>query len=119
MGQSKPLALVVEDDELQRELASVVLAECDMDVISCETAEAATAILESLHRRPTMLFTDVQLPGALTGADLAYLMHSKYPEARVLVTSGDELPPALPDGAHFLPKPWTPVDLIREASAVV
>ena len=118
MGRSKPLALVVEDDEIQRELASIVLEECEMDVIGCETAEAATAIMESLHRQPSMLFTDVQLPGLLTGADLAYLVHSKYPEARVLVTSGDDFPPPLPDGVRFMPKPWTPVELLREASAL-
>jgi CheY-like chemotaxis protein len=118
MALVKPLAIVVEDDEIQREMASVVLEECELDVIPCETAEAAAAILESLERQPTMLFTDVQLPGALTGADLAYLVRSKYPDARVLVTSGDDPPPPLPDGARFMPKPWRAVELIREASAL-
>ena len=68
MERAKPLAVVVEDDELQRELACVVLEECEMDVMSCETAEAATVILEHLNRQPAMLLTDVQLPGVLTGA---------------------------------------------------
>jgi CheY-like chemotaxis protein len=117
MERAKPLAMVVEDDELQRELASILLEECEMDVIPCETAEAATDILESLSRQPTMVFADVRLPGALSGADLAFLVHEKYPDARLLVTSGDELPPPLPDGARFMPKPWTPLDLLREASA--
>jgi two-component system, cell cycle response regulator CpdR len=117
MGQSRPLALVVEDDELQRELASVVLEECEMDVINCETAEAATVILEALDRQPVMLFTDVQLPGVLTGADLAFIVHEKYPNARVLVTSGNDIPPPLPDGARYMPKPWVPLELVREASA--
>jgi CheY-like chemotaxis protein len=110
--------MVVEDDEMQREVASVVLEECDMDVIPCETAEDATAILESLSRKPAMVFTDVRLPGALTGADLAYLVRAKFPEARLLVTSGDEIPPVLPDGARFIPKPWTTQELMKEASAL-
>lgn len=118
MGSAKPLALIVEDDGFQREMASVVLEECDMDVIPCESAEAAAAILESLERKPMMVFTDVQLPGALTGADLAYLVRAKFPDVRLLVTSGDELPPPLPDGARFLPKPWTPNELVREAAAL-
>lgn len=118
MGHAKPLAVVVEDDELQRELAAVVLEECEMDVIPCGSAEAATAILESLERQPRMLFTDVQLPGVLTGADLAHLVHAKYPDARLLVTSGDGFPPPLPDGARFMPKPWEPADLVREAVAL-
>jgi CheY-like chemotaxis protein len=116
MEQGKPLAIVVEDDELQREMAAVVLEECEMNVIPCETAEDATAILEALSCQPLMLFTDVQLPGALTGADLAFLVRTKFPEARVVVTSGNDLPPPLPEGAHFIPKPWTPRELVHEAT---
>jgi CheY-like chemotaxis protein len=110
--------LVVEDDPLERELASVVLEECEMDVVPCESAEAATAVIEALERRPLMLFADVRLPGVLTGADLAFLVRDKFPEARVIVTSGDDFPPPLPDGARFMPKPWVPLELVREATAV-
>jgi CheY-like chemotaxis protein len=116
MEQGKPLAIVVEDDELQREMASVVLEECEMRVIPCETAEEATAILEALNQQPVMIFTDVQLPGLLTGADLAFLARSKFPDARVIVTSGNDLRPPLPDGAHFIPKPWTARELVHEAT---
>jgi DNA-binding NarL/FixJ family response regulator len=119
MGQSKPLAVVVEDDDLQRQLASVVLEEeCDMEVVSCATAEAAIVILYDLHRQPAMLFTDVRLAGVLTGADLAQIVHEKFPDARLLVTSGDDLPPPLPDGARFMPKPWAPRELAKEAAAL-
>jgi CRISPR/Cas system-associated protein Csm6 len=65
-----------------------------------------------------MIFTDMRLAGVLSGADLAYLVHEKFPDARLLVTSGDELPPPLPDGARFMQKPWTPLELIREATAL-
>ena len=118
MGQARPLALVVEDDPLQRELASVVFEECEMDVVPCESAEAATAVLEALERQPLMLFADVSLPGVLTGADLAFLVHDRFPDARVIVTSGDEFPPPLPHGARFMPKPWVPLELVREATAL-
>ena len=118
MGQARPLALVVEDDPLQRELASVVLEECEMDVVPCESAEAATAVLEALEREPLMLFADVGLRGVLTGADLAFLVHDRFPDARVIVTSGDEFPPVLPDGARYMPKPWVPLELVREATAI-
>ena len=39
-------ALVVEDDAMQRELVSVLLEECDMAVIQCESAESAEVVLE-------------------------------------------------------------------------
>ena len=37
------------------------------------------------------------------------------PELDVIVTSGTPLPQTLPDGAQFWPKPWAPLDVIREA----
>lgn len=101
-----------------RELASVVLEECEMDVVPCESAEAATAVLEALERQPLMVFADVRLPGVLSGADLAFLVRTKFPQARVIITSGDEFPPPLPEGARFMPKPWVPLELVREATAV-
>lgn len=118
MGQSKPIALVVEQDDTQREFAATLLEECDMEVIPCASAEAAASVLETRSEMPRFLFTETLLPGVLTGADLAHLVHAKYPDTRLVVTSHDQFPPVLPDGARFLPKPWTPLDLLREATAV-
>ena len=50
MGQAspfKPIALVVEDDVLQRELAVVLLEECEMGVIECENAKGALRVFPS------------------------------------------------------------------------
>jgi CheY-like chemotaxis protein len=116
MGQSRPIALVVEDNELEREFAATLLEECDMEVIACASAEAAAAALEN-REPPCFLFTDVMLPGALSGADLAHIVHDRYPATRLVVTTGDQFPPPLPHGARFLPKPWAPLDLLREATA--
>ena len=118
MGRSRPIALVVEEDESQREFAATLLEECDMEVIPCTSAEAAASMLETRAETPRFLLTDVVLPGVLTGADLAHLVHVKYPDTKVVVTSGEQFPPPLPDGATFLPKPWAPLDLLREATAV-
>jgi CheY-like chemotaxis protein len=118
MGRSRPVALVVEDDETQRDFAATLLEECDMEVIPCESAEAAASMLQARVAIPSLLFTGVALPGALTGADLAHLVHDRFPRARLVVTSSDQFPPPLPDGAKFLPKPWAPLDLLREATAV-
>ena len=51
MGQSKPLratALIVEDDPMQRDMICLLLEESEVDVIECESAEAAELVLE-LH----------------------------------------------------------------------
>ena len=44
MGQAspfKPIALVVEDDEMQREMVAMLLEESEIGVIQCESGEAA------------------------------------------------------------------------------
>ena len=43
-----PVALVVEDDAMQRELVAMLLQESEMGVIQCENAEAALDVLEKM-----------------------------------------------------------------------
>src|SRR5262245_41693363 len=117
MGQSKPIALVVENDASERELASVLLEECDMEVIPCASAEAAASALEACGKAPRFLFTAVSLPGALTGAELAHIVHDRYPDTMVVVVSADQFPPPLPEGTTFMSKPWMPLELLRAACA--
>ena len=118
MGQSRPFSLVVDDDIAERDLASILLEECDMEVIPCGSAEAAASVLEACGEAPCFLFTAVSLPGVLTGADLAHIVHDRFPHARVVVVSAEQFPPPLPAGATFLPKPWVPLELLRAASAI-
>ncbi len=107
-------ALVVEDDVDQRELVSALLEECDMAVIQCETAESAEVVLERVGGSLSMIFTDVNLPGEMSGADLAVLAKSRFPDMTVIVTSGSNAP-ELPAGAMFMQKPWRALDILRQA----
>ena len=118
MGQSKPFratALIVEDDPMQREMICLLLEESDMDVIECESAEAAELVLEEAGASLVLLMTDVQLAGLKTGVELAHVAKKFNPDMDVIVTSGNPLRQELPDGAKFWSKPWTPLDVIREA----
>jgi two-component system, cell cycle response regulator CpdR len=118
MGQSKPLratALVVEDDVMQREMTCLLLEESDFNVIECESAEAAELVLERNGGSLSLMMTDVQLAGHMNGVELAHLAKKYNPELDVIVTSGKPLRQPLPDGAKFWPKPWAPLDIIREA----
>jgi two-component system cell cycle response regulator CpdR len=118
MGQSKPFratALVVEDDPMQREMICLLLEESDMDVIECESAEAAELVLEEAGASLVLMMTDVQLAGLKNGVELAYVAKKFNPDMDVIVTSGKPLRQDLPDGAKFWTKPWAPLDVIREA----
>ena len=76
MGQKspyKPIALVVEDDVLQREWAVVLLEEGEMGVLQCDSAEKALRILEKMGGCVSLMFTDVNLAGRIDGVALAHL----------------------------------------------
>ena len=117
MGQSKPYratALIVEDDPMQREMICLLLEE-SLDVIECESAEAAELVLEQADASLVLMMTDVQLAGHMNGVELAHVAKKFNPEMDVIVTSGKPLRQKLPDGAQFWSKPWAPLDVIREA----
>jgi CheY-like chemotaxis protein len=115
---SHPLALVVEDDAIQRELAATLLEESDLEVVACQSAEAALSVLDRRGDEVDLLFTDVQLAGVMTGADLAAEARDRNPNIIIIVTSGRACPRGLPSGARFLPKPWMAIDVLREAAAI-
>jgi two-component system, cell cycle response regulator CpdR len=118
MGQAKPfkpIALVVEDDVLQRELMAVLLDESELSVVQCQSAEQALRVLKRIGERVSMMFTDVKLAGKIDGVELAHFASQCYPKIRVIVTSGLSLTKSLPEGAMFMPKPWLPLDVLREA----
>jgi len=118
MGQStpfRPTALIVEDDPMQREMICLLLEESEMDVIECESAEAAELVLGQADASLVLLMTDVQLAGHMNGVELAHLAKKYNPDMDVIVTSGRPLRQELPDGAKFWTKPWAPLDVIREA----
>ena len=118
MGQArpfKPIALIVEDDEMQREMVATLLEESEMGVIQCESAEAALRVLVRQGSSLSMIFTDINPAGRIDGVELAHFAHENYPDIHVIVTSRNALPKRLPEGALFMPKPWLPLDVLREA----
>jgi CheY-like chemotaxis protein len=117
MGQAQPykrLALVVEDDPLQRETIVTLLQESDMDVIQCESGEAAEMVLEHVGGCLTTLLTDVSLAGSMDGIELAQIAHERFPALRIVVISATPRVSRLPDGTSFIAKPWSPLELLRQ-----
>jgi CheY-like chemotaxis protein len=92
-----------------------LLKESGMDVIQCESAEAAWRVLEKIGGCVSMMFTDVHLAGKMDGVELARFARQRYRNIHVIVTSGHAMTKSLPEGAMFIPKPWLPLDVLREA----
>ena len=76
---------------------------------------AAELVIEKVGGCLSLLMTDVNLAGRMTGVELAYVAKECNPALDVVVTSGRPLPRPLPDGAKFWPKPWAALDVLREA----
>lgn len=117
MGQStayRRTALVVEDDEYQRDLVAALLEESDFEVIQCESAEAAELVVEKFGEAISLVFTDVNLAGRMTGTQLATNLTEHFPDMTVIVTSGRDVSD-VPSGAVFLPKPWPALEILKHA----
>ncbi|MCJ2059163.1 response regulator [Methylobacterium sp. J-048] len=115
-GPASRLALVVEDDPEVRALAETLLEETELDVIGCDSAEAALAVLQARGGDVALVFADVRLAGAMDGLQLARAVATLWPRARLVVTSGHGIRrPDLPSEAVFIAKPWRPFDVLVEA----
>src|SRR5258708_1993611 len=84
----KPTALVVENDEMQRTLVSTLLEESEMNVIQCESAEAAVYVLDQSGGCLSIIFTDVELAGIMDGIELSHIARQRFPDLHIIVTSG-------------------------------
>ena len=120
MGQARPprrTALVVEDDAELRWLSATLLEESELDIVECESAEAALAVMLMRGPEVAMIFADIRLPGVMDGVDLAREVKMRWPHLTVVLTSGnpgDRLK-QLPPGVLYLPKPWQPLNVLMVA----
>ena len=113
-SQEPPTVLVVDDEELIRMLGCDTLEFGGYHVLEAANAAEALRCLEH-GTEVLVLFTDVNMPGPLDGLDLAKLVHDRWPEVKILVTSGrlQLQAPELPDKGLFLSKPYRAEELLE------
>jgi PAS domain S-box-containing protein len=103
--------LVVEDCRPAREAEAQYLLELGYDVFACGDAEAALGQLDRLGEPIEVLVTDLELPGQ-SGLSLSKALRSRFPDLRVLFTSGadrrdlQEKGVLQDENAKFLGKPF-------------
>jgi CheY-like chemotaxis protein len=116
MGQAHPkrTVLIVEDDAELREVTAALLEDEQLDIVECESAEAALAVMLLGEHDVSMIFADVRLPGAMDGIDLAWEVRQRWPTLPVVLTSGQpcERVRQLPPGVTYVPKPWQPLNVL-------
>jgi CheY-like chemotaxis protein len=109
----RPVVLVVEDEFLIRMHAAEMIKEAGFEVVEASNADEAVAILEA-RLDIAVVFTDIQMPGSMDGLKLARAVRNRWPPIRIVATSGlvNVRTEDLPDGGRFLPKPYSPAQII-------
>ena len=111
MAEPPPIVvLVVEDHDVLRHAAAAVLEEAGYRTLEAECAAEALVVLAA-RSDVAIVFTDMEMPGAMDGAGLARLLALEAPWISVILTSSVTIPAAI--GEAFLAKPYRPGQLLR------
>lgn len=105
--QLPAVVLVVEDESFVRMTAADMLDDAGFTVIEASNADAAWRVLEG-RDDVGVLFTDIDMPGSMDGFVLAARVAERWPQIRLVITSGRCRPRQgdVPDHGQFVPKPY-------------
>jgi CheY-like chemotaxis protein len=115
--------LVVEDDHDVRRQTTANLTELGYNVVAAENGPSALVALKD-HLDTELMFTDVGLPGGMSGPELAEKAVHLSPKLKTLLTTGYGLntvtasSPSIPD-SKILRKPFTFYDLAMKLREVI
>jgi two-component system, response regulator PdtaR len=104
---ARPVLLLVDDEALIRMHGVAMLEDAGFEVIEAANADEAIAMLEHAPR-VRLMFSDVDMPGSMNGIELATVVHQRWPNIRLLLTSGHHwlADATLPDHGRFISKPY-------------
>jgi CheY-like chemotaxis protein len=122
-GSTEETILVVEDDDDVRANSVESLREIGYRVIEAHDGPSALRLLER-QMRVDLLFSDVVLPGGLTGAQVSAQARAMRPDLKVLFTTGYARNAIihhgrLDKGVHLITKPFTLNDLAAKVRDVL
>jgi CheY-like chemotaxis protein len=114
-GQTAGTILLVEDEEIVRELTREMLELAGVAVLAADDPAEALAVCREFDGPIDVLLTDIVMPG-MSGRELADRLRELRPELEIVYTSGysDDVIAArgtLEPDTGFLAKPFTCADL--------
>ncbi|MCS7209556.1 MAG: ATP-binding protein [Fimbriimonadales bacterium] len=115
--------MVVEDEPGVLEVVTEILQQQGYTALAARSPVEALQIAQSYDKPIHLLITDVVMP-VMSGRELADYLVRLYPRLRVLYVSGYTGNTivhhgVLEAGIHFLPKPYTPSQLIQRVREVL
>lgn len=120
MPDPKAVILVVEDQAIIRMGAVALVVDAGYEALEAENADEAIRNLES-RTDIRLVFTDVDMPGTMDGIKLTHFIRKRWPLVKLLVASGMMIlaESAFPDGAKFLPKPYSEHTIVAAIAALL
>lgn len=115
--------LVVEDEEMLRVLAVRALSQAGFRVVAVANGREGITAAQQLGGPLDLVITDVIMP-EMGGREMVQVLTHERPTLPILYTSGYTGDTGLVEwlgssGAAFLPKPYTPAELVKAATAVL
>ena len=108
------LIVVVEDDVFERMGASSMFLDAGYRVLEAGDADEALRFFDT-NADIRLLFTDVSMPGSMSGSDLARHVAERWPRVGIIMASGRPRPHKLPLSMLFHDKPYEPAAVLRQA----
>ncbi len=115
--QRPATVLMVEDEEMIRELARGALARCGHTVLTAKDGEEALEAATRFDDKIDLLITDVVIP-KLDGPQLAEKLTESMPDLKVLFISG-YVDREMPADIEYLEKPFTMQKLLLKVGTVL
>ena len=117
-ASSEGTVLLVEDDEMVRNITSAMLKKLGLAVVAARTPLDALSMFESTDAPVDLLLTDVVMP-EMSGTELRDRIKAIQPDIKVLFMSGYTSNVivhhgVLEEGVHFIHKPFSMDDLARK-----
>jgi DNA-binding NtrC family response regulator len=119
--QNKKTILIVDDDPKVLATVSGLLRENgDYNILTASTGSKGLEQSRNFKGEILLLLSDFQMPGGMSGTDLATVMTMDRPDLKVLLMSGFQGGTlVLNEGWHFLPDPFVPSQLRAIVTGIV
>jgi len=117
-GSALGRILVVEDDNFVAELAAGMLDALGFEAIVVHSAKEALDRLTN-EERPRLIFSDIVMPGGISGLELARKVRRRFPELPILLTTGYSEHVGGTHGFEILQKPYELASLAEALGAIL
>ena len=104
-GNALGRVLIVEDDTFVAELAAGMLQELGFESTITHSAKEALERL-AVGETPKIIFSDIVMPGGISGIELARKVRERFPELPILLTTGYSEQVGGSHGFPVLQKPY-------------